>query len=589
MSFYFKKLTFTGVAVEPSEIEFKPGINIVYAPSDTGKSYILNYIDYIFGSESIDADTSNGYDTVTAEVIFNEKPIYFKRMIGQNKINVNTSIEGINNGDLSLREAGDIFLYMIGIKDSHKIISNTNFAKQQLTWRTIQHLFLIDEGRIIQKPSILLPTQNTAQTPALSALLFLFTGLDFSETEEKESAKVRTAKKEALKNYISEKLRTLKENYNPYFDNNANESSDIVLAKIDATVAEISSVENLLSSAIAKDKQLNDIIQNLNKKIAQNEVLQDRYRALESQYNADIGRLSFIVDGQLASDRMTQIHRCPFCDSTLLVQPKTDYAEAASNELNKIKKNLEGLSEAQSSLKTECIALKEKLNKCASQRANTKQDINAVLVPKIKQLKKELNFYRQSIEIEQKIRHYNETLEILRNDLAQISRENEDNLQFKVKEHFTAEIIQNINQILQKLLQCSKFRDFGGSRFDTGSFDITIDGKPKSAFGKGYRAYFNTILALTIREYLGTFGSYTPAFLSIDSPILSLQEKDDEPVDSSLRTNLFKTIVDNPKHGQVIIIENEIPDGVDYSSANVIHFTKDEQNGRYGLYKGVRS
>jgi hypothetical protein len=212
-----------------------------------------------------------------------------------------------------------------------------------------------------------------------------------------------------------------------------------------------------------------------------------------------------------------------------------------------------------------------------------------VFVPKIKQLKKELNFYRQSIEIEQKIRHYNETLEVLRNDLAQISHENEDNLQFKVKEHFTAEIIQNINQILTKLLQSSKFRDFKGARFDTGSFDITIDGKPKSAFGKGYRAYFNTILALTIREYLGTFASYTPAFLSIDSPILSLQEKDDEPVDSSLRTNLFKTIVENPEHGQVIIIENEIPDGVDYSSANVIHFTKDEQNGRYGLYKGVRS
>lgn len=589
MSFFFRRLTFTGTTVEPSFIEFKPGINIVYAPSDTGKSYILKFIDFIFGSENISTDPTSGYDTVTAEVIYNSKPVYFTRVIGQNRINVNTSVEGIKTGEINLRDAGDIFLYMTGIRDSHKIISNVNFTKQQLTWRTIQHLFLIDEGRVIQSESILLPVQKTAQTPALSALLFLLTGLDFSESEEKESAKIRTAKKEALRNYISDKLRNLKETHKSYFDNNTNETSDIVLAKIDATVAEISNVKNLLSSAIEEDKRLNTVIQSLNKKLSQNEVLQDRYTVLESQYNADISRLSFIVDGELAADQLTYTHKCPFCDNILLAQPKADYAEAAANELVKIKSNLEGLSEAQSSLKVEHLAIKKKIEKYASQQANTKQDINAIFVPQIKRLKKELDYYRQSIEIEQKIRHYNETLEMLRNDLDLIDHEKEDNLQFKVKEHFNDKILQSINLTLKRLLQSCKYRDYGGARFDTNTFDIRIDGKPKSAFGKGYSAFFNTILALTIRECLATQGTYTPGFLSVDSPILSLQEKEDETIDTSLRTNLFKSIIEHPEYGQVIIIENELPKGVDYASVNLIPFTKDEKNGRYGLYPGVRS
>lgn len=589
MSFYFKKLTFTGVAVEPSFIEFKPGINIVYAPSDTGKSYILNYIDYIFGSKTIDSENTTGYDTVIAEVVYDSKPVIFKRTIGQDRINVNTSVDGIKCGDLTLRETGDVFLQMIGIKDSHKIICNSNFEKQQLTWRTIQQILLIDEGRVIQKPSILLPTQNTAQTASLSALLFLITGQDFKETEPKEDEKIRRAKKEALRNYIAEKLNNLKEANKFYFENIENESSDDVLKKIDETVAEISNIEHLLAASVAEDKKLNDLIQNLNRKLTQNEVLQNRYKILKSQYNADISRLSFIVDGELATDHLTKTHKCPFCDSVLLATPNTDYAVAASNELEKIKKNLTGLAEAQSTLKEEHFHIRQKLESVSKQQANTSRNINSVFVPKIKKLKKELAYYRHSIEIEQQWKHYNNSLEALRNDLAKTYQETEDTLQFRVKEHFTKEMIQTIERILKELLESSKYRYAMGARFDIGSVDITIDAKPKSAFGKGYRAFFNTIVALTMREYLNRHGTYKPSFLAVDSPILSLQERDDEPLESSLRTNLFKSILKNPEYGQVIIIENNLPLGVEYSSANLIRFTKDEKTGRYGLYNNIQS
>lgn len=80
--FYIKKLTVTGQGKEPSIITFGKGLNIVCGPSDTGKSYIIECIDYIFGGSTIPIDPKEGYDcvkmivetsqgTVTAERFFN--------------------------------------------------------------------------------------------------------------------------------------------------------------------------------------------------------------------------------------------------------------------------------------------------------------------------------------------------------------------------------------------------------------------------------------------------------------------------------------------------------------------------------------
>ena len=48
-----------------------------------------------------------------------------------------------------------------------------------------------------------------------------------------------------------------------------------------------------------------------------------------------------------------------------------------------------------------------------------------------------------------------------------------------------------------------------------------------------------------------------------------------------MRNTLFENIVDNQKGIQTIVIENEIPE-INYKDANIIHFTKEKNNGRYG-------
>lgn len=53
-----------------------------------------------------------------------------------------------------------------------------------------------------------------------------------------------------------------------------------------------------------------------------------------------------------------------------------------------------------------------------------------------------------------------------------------------------------------------------------------------------------------------------------------------------MRNTLFENIIDSQKGIQTIVVENEIPD-IDYKDANVIHFTKEKSNGRYGFLLDV--
>jgi len=128
--------------------------------------------------------------------------------------------------------------------------------------------------------------------------------------------------------------------------------------------------------------------------------------------------------------------------------------------------------------------------------------------------------------------------------------------------------------------------NFSSAYFDTSVYDIVINGKAKRFFDKGYRAFFNAIISLSMLEYLREHSKHSPGILAIDSPILSLKEKNDDVTPDTMKTALFEYLTDHQQIGQIIIVENEIPN-IDYCNANVIEFTKHKNNGKYGFLYGV--
>jgi hypothetical protein len=225
--------------------------------------------------------------------------------------------------------------------------------------------------------------------------------------------------------------------------------------------------------------------------------------------------------------------------------------------------------------------LESNLNRLQEEKSEVELLINTELNPRIAALQSTLGEYRRAIEIRNEAELISQYETTMKSDLHETMNEAELATEFKIKGQFSRDMILEWENYLSKILKACKF-DFSSAYFDQSSFDVVINGDTKSTFGKGYRAFLNTVLALSIMKYLSDKGKYASGILIIDSPILSLKEKEDGIATDTMKEALFQYLLNNMNDGQVIIIENDIPD-LDYSSANVIRFTKDQSTGRYGF------
>lgn len=124
-------------------------------------------------------------------------------------------------------------------------------------------------------------------------------------------------------------------------------------------------------------------------------------------------------------------------------------------------------------------------------------------------------------------------------------------------------------------------------------FDIIVNDNPKSNRSKGYAAYLNSLLVLSLRNYFNERAELNPHFYLLDSPLHGLMtETSDENNEDELRKGFFNYVFNNYGNDQIIIIENtddkELPH-IEYDSryVKVYTFTKDKQKGRYGFLDGV--
>lgn len=590
-NYYIKYISLTGAEVETAVVNFERGLNIVYGPSNTGKSYIIECINYMFGSKtktfSIGRDT--GYDCVEMLVIHNNQEIFMKRYIGENWIYVQSFSPNIESGKYSAARSkphiNEFWLELMKIEIPFGIIKNEHYERNVLSVRTFLHTFLIEEDNIPQKESILFKKGGYSRTAILSTLLYLITGDSLEEYDEIEKKPIKEAKKSAVVEYINSNLHSLAmlKSEIPAYEN-----SDLiqVQGKINSLLSEIDNNENRLSKAIKRSEILSSEIYKVNDQLAESTMLHNRYEVLQEQYLSDIKRLTFIVEGELHKPEYMEKSYCPFCDGQIIKENHESYIGSAAAELKRITLQLYDLEEAEESIIAEKINLEEKSFNLQSERGNVETVIDSELKPKIKKLRELLYFYRRSIEIQNEIKTINNLEDSMILDLKGFETKKETEVKYRPRHYFNDLIIEGLDSILNSILKAANFDNLSSAYFNIKNFDVVVNGKEKSKYGQGYRAFLNTIVALTFMKYLKECGTYAPGMLIVDSPILSLKEKEAEQAPDNMSDNmkesLFKYMINHQDNGQMIIVENEIPK-LDYGNANLIYFSKDTEHGRYGL------
>lgn len=181
--FYLNKLIVSGGQHQSSIIEFNPGFNLIIGPSNTGKSFIMDCLDYALGASpskthpSKVLDANNGYELISLELTTQGGSVTLNRKIGDSKIEVISSDPSIKNGRYSVsntakKNINSVFLSLLGIDSEHKILSSEKGTTQNLSWRTILHFFFLRQADIARETSPLITPGWNAPTPSIATLYF---------------------------------------------------------------------------------------------------------------------------------------------------------------------------------------------------------------------------------------------------------------------------------------------------------------------------------------------------------------------------------------------------------------------------------
>lgn len=589
--FYIKKVGLKG-ELGDSSLNLSTGLNVVIGSSNTGKSIIVECIDYALGDKDYNIELP-GYDSVYVVLAHEKGDVKITRKLGVANVEIESNNTLVHSGTYPIKKKGgkkkeepyldDYLLSLNDIKPRQDIVISKDWGKQNFTFRTCLNSFIVKQENIIRRESPYLPLNNSASPAYKSGLLYLWTGENYLNDNNKDNMRIRRARKSAVESYIFsllESIRTRKEE----LVEKANLVPDEIEQKIDDTLLEISENEQKLSFLFEENRTLSQQILELDDEISECENLLIKYEALRTQYVADSKRLQMVIEGE-THDNTEDEMVCPFCSGTLKKSVKESCAEAATKELLKLAPKIDDLKKAKESLlsnKKEYIinrdALKEK-------KAAILAQINQEVKPLIQKLKRDLASYRDSIEDAKEAKMLLEQEKLYEDKIKEleVGLKDEDTT-FDVMSKYPT-IIEKLTAEYNRLLALGNYNRDNPAVFE--SFDFVIDGKHKRSQGQGYRAYLNGLAVLALYNCLQDEGMYPMPFLVMDSPIQSLVENNDVNDETSMKIGLFKCLKEATADRQVIAIENVLPTNLDYSTVNVVYFTKDEDTGRYGFAKGI--
>lgn len=596
--FYIKKISLlTGTNVI-STLDLEPGLNIIYGESNTGKSLIVDCIDYMFGATEHRFDAKLQIKQITMILDVDGKNLTMRREIDSNDFEVSSSVDYIESDTYKAGNAkkciNAVWLRLMGIEDEVKIIQTLTGKPQRLTLRTFYHTLLIDEQRVQAISSVLasgIGFNKKVGVPVLSSLLYFATGNNYLPEKAGKDKKTKSERKDAVKKFVDRSMSKLAERKVSELQNFSEETPAQLQKKVDFVIDEIGAVEGALEEATNRSRNIADKIIAIDDQISESRVLRNRNTSLLSQYESDIKRLTFIADGDIHSDSIMKLDHCPFCNGELPKDKEESCIDAAIAEVKKIEAQIKDLQSVQDAISSEMEELNETRLSLMAERRQVDSMIRGELRPQIIQLRSHLANYTMALN-QYKAKEMIEAFsDVLVGELKVTEEEESATLQINIPGKFDDAFHDKLERILKELLEVCNYQRFAGVRFDTDDYDVVVNGHLKKSQGKGFRAFLNTILAIAVQICLDEFNLYKPQMLVVDSPILSLKEKEDhigeEHTSDTMKSGLFKYLLQHQDTRQTIIIENDIPE-LDYETAHLIEFTKDEQRGRYGLITGYR-
>lgn len=608
-------LSFHGPSAEPAIVEFGPGLNVIYGASNTGKSFILNTVDFMLGGKPPlrDIPEREGYDRVL---------LAFETLAGD-QFTVSRSIDGgaftlfdgLHSASLPADQGkvladihnekrdDNLSAYLLGQIDltQKRIRKNKRGDTQSLSFRNLARLILINEQEIIQERSPLSDGNVVADTANTSVFKLLLTGVDDSAftagqkpTAEDQS---RGAQIDLLDQLIGDYERQVKELAGK--PDELQEQLDRLENTMDSQSAQLAMTEAQFKEATIQRRDVAKRVEDANNRLTEITALLERFTLLEAHYRSDLARLSAIEEAGSLFGALGDA-ACPLCGASKDHQAKADcegdvdrVVAAAGAEIAKIKLRQTELADTMTTLREEAVSFERRLPRLESRLRELSGEIDSVVAPNLRQLRASYK------ELADKGGEVREALAIHRGLSDLIERkaklEKEDEVRFGSANGSTdfglsTATADKFASLIQTILQAWHFPNADRVHFDLSTRDLVIGGKNRTSFGKGLRAITQAAFTIGLMEYCRLNQTAHPGFVMLDSPLLSYREPEAGADDSDdlrgtdLNASFFDYIAKLPEDRQVIIIENTDPPSEVRTSDSTSLFTGVQGKGRFGLF-----
>ncbi|MED4970720.1 AAA family ATPase [Parageobacillus toebii] len=610
VGFYIRKVIVIGKNVEDVFINFEKGFNIISGPSDTGKSYIFECINYMLGSsdEPKKITESKGYSSVLMEIAtYGGETYTLKRTFGKEEVEVyNTAYQYIEQKTpiiLKYKHDKDnkdnlsaFLLEKSGFKHPSYVKKKKNGEVRTLSFRDLPIYITVSESEIIKENSPILSGQYTKATVEKSVFKLIVSGLDDSDNQDNQGENISSktkleGQKELLERLIYQEEKELLSF--PAFDLSEESMLDNKMKEIQEKLKNIN--EEIKNLTNVRRSIWNQIEEDKSKYIAMSELIK-RFELLEEQYNADLERLSFVREGIHYFSQLN-FSICPFCNQKVedihcnvencgFNQIDENLTESIEAEMNKIRLHLSDLKSTIKESKNELDQLLAKIEENKNEYNKINDKINLILEPKEINLKKLLDNYIHERDLitnyklrVAKIEDLNKEKKLIEDKLKKQSKKvNSRNYDGAILSAY-----KDFCEYMASTLKRWKFSKNPNVTFKDGEF--FIDSKSTKDYGKGYRAIIYSAFAISLLEFCKANDKPHPGFVVLDSPLTTYKgKKHNEEVGSDIQTAFFEDLSSIHNDMQVIILENKEPSDEIKEKINYIEFTKDNNYGRYGFF-----
>lgn len=602
------ELRITGTEKTAAAIDFAPGLNLIVGASDTGKTFIFECLDFMFGANRglRRLPESAGYDNVFLTVAPDgNKPFTLRRSFDGGDFELTeTAGDGLDADPrkLSATHSADpgkslsaYLLHQVGLGGKEVRIKKDG-KKSALSFRDVSHFTLIDEERIIQQRSPILTGQFTTKTRERNIFAYFLTGQDDSQIISAPAKADEVARNEGeiavLESLLAENMA----------QRSAALASDEVAAqavRLDQSIAQLSEVVLASKSQIAQYENRRAELFDSHLRFRSRAVFVEeqlrRLRLLDDYYKSDRLRLEAVVEANELYDSLPE-GKCPLCNRPLTqadngsASAHDAFDRACRQEIQKIDVLSSDLKNAVTDFGTEEAQLKLAISEVQNEFGRIDSQLREVLAPRVQSAQSQM----QAL-IQQRVTLAGEAANIAniatlerRLAAAKAVKPVASSSPSSFSERATTSLAFDFCKVVEEILRAWKYPNLGAVSFDSTKGDLVIGGQDRANKGKGYRALTYAAFTIGLMKYCRQKSIPHPGIVVLDTPLNPFKgpakAETDEDLADEVKVAFYEYTAKQHDGDQIIIIENEEPPVAIQKLSKYHFFTKNHSAGRYGFF-----